>query len=255
MYAHCGFFLILAASPAAAGNIKPMPKPRIFVIIPAYNEEESIARVLNDIPDGLVEEVVVCDNNSSDNTAEEAHRAGATVVFQPEPGYGAACLKGMEYIRSKPADQQPDIIVFLDGDYSDHPEQMPEVLKPILEEDYDMVIGSRALGNMEPGAMQPQQIFGNWLATNLIRLFFKYRFTDLGPFRAIKWDKLLSLDMQDRNYGWTVEMQVKAAKAGLRCTEVPVDYRCRIGVSKVSGTIKGSILAGHKILWTIFKSI
>lgn len=233
-----------------------MSKPHsIFVIIPAYNEESSIAHVLNDIPPGLVEEVVVCDNNSTDNTAEEAHRAGATVVFQPEPGYGAACLKGMEYILSKPVVQQPDIVVFLDGDYSDHPEQMPDVLKPILEEDYDMVIGSRALGNMEPGAMQPQQIFGNWLATNLIRLFFKYQFTDLGPFRAIKWDQLLALNMQDRNYGWTVEMQVKAAKQGLRCTEVPVDYRRRIGVSKVSGTIKGSILAGHKILWTIFKNV
>lgn len=232
-----------------------MPQPRIYVIIPAYNEEASIAHVLRDIPKGLVEEIVVCDNNSTDNTAEEAHRAGATVVFEPEPGYGAACLRAMEYLQTKPPALQPGIVVFLDGDYSDHPEQMPEVLDPILKNDYDMVIGSRALGSMEAGAMQPQQIFGNWLATNLIRLFFKYRFTDLGPFRAIKWNKLLELNMQDRNYGWTVEMQVKAAKMGLRCTEVPVDYRRRIGHSKVSGTIKGSILAGHKILWTIFKNI
>lgn len=232
-----------------------MSKPRISVIIPAFNEEASIARVLADIPSGLVEEVLVCDNNSTDNTAEEAHRAGATVVFQPEPGYGAACLKGMEYLQQKPANQQPDIVVFLDGDYADHPEQMMAVVSPILEADFDLVIGSRALGRMEAGAMQPQQIFGNWLATNLIWLFFKYRFSDLGPFRAIKWAKLLALNMQDRNYGWTVEMQVKAAKAGLRCTEVPVDYRCRIGTSKVSGTLKGSILAGHKILWTIFKNI
>ncbi len=232
-----------------------MSKPRISVIIPAFNEEASIARVLADIPSGLVEEVLVCDNNSTDNTAEEAHRAGATVVFQPEPGYGAACLKGMEYLQQKPANQQPDIVVFLDGDYADHPEQMMAVVSPILEADFDLVIGSRALGRMEAGAMQPQQIFGNWLATNLIWLFFKYRFSDLGPFRAIKWAKLLALNMQDRNYGWTVEMQVKAAKAGLRCTEVPVDYRCRIGTSKVSGTLKGSILAGHKIIWTIFKNI
>lgn len=232
-----------------------MSKPRISVIIPAFNEEASIARVLADIPSGLVEEVLVCDNNSTDNTAEEAHRAGATVVFQPEPGYGAACLKGMEYLQQKPANQQPDIVVFLDGDYADHPEQMMAVVSPILEADFDLVIGSRALGRMEAGAMQPQQIFGNWLATNLIWLFFKYRFSDLGPFRAIKWAKLLALNMQDRDYGWTVEMQVKAAKAGLRCTEVPVDYRCRIGTSKVSGTLKGSILAGHKIIWTIFKNI
>lgn len=232
-----------------------MSQMRIYVIIPAFNEEQSIGKVLGDIPAGLVEEVIVCDNNSSDGTAEEAHRAGATVVFQPQPGYGNACLKGMEYLAKKTAERQPDIVVFLDGDYSDHPEQMPSILRPIIEDDCDLVIGSRALGELERGAMQPQQIFGNWLATALIRFFFGYQFTDLGPFRAIKWDKLLELNMQDRNYGWTVEMQVKAAKKGLRCTEIPIDYRCRIGVSKVSGTIKGSLLAGHKILWTIFRSI
>ncbi len=232
-----------------------MNRPRISVIIPAYNEEASIGKVIADIPAEWVDEIVVCDNNSTDDTAEEAHRAGATVVFQPRPGYGNACLAGMAYLQQRPAPQQPQIVVFLDGDYSDFPEQLPLVVAPIIEADYDLVIGSRALGRMERGAMQPQQIFGNWLATTLIRLFFGYRFTDLGPFRAIKWDKLLSLGMEDRNYGWTVEMQVKAAKAGLRCTEVPVDYRRRIGHSKVSGTIKGTILAGHKILWTIFKNL
>jgi glycosyltransferase involved in cell wall biosynthesis len=211
--------------------------------------------VLDDIPAGLVQEVIVSNNGSRDRTAEVAAAHGATVVDQPLPGYGNACLKGMEYLQQKPAAEQPAIVVFLDGDYSDHPEEMPAVLRPILEKDYDMVIGSRALGQLERGAMQPQQIFGNWLATNLIRLFFRCHFTDLGPFRAIKWDKLLALNMEDKNYGWTVEMQVKAAKMKLKCTEVPVSYRRRIGVSKISGTLKGSLLAGHKILWTIFKSI
>lgn len=209
--------------------------------------------MLGDIPAGLVEEVVVCNNNSRDRTAEVARAGGATVVDQPLPGYGNACLKGLEYLRSKPENEQPGIVVFLDGDYSDHPEEMPNVLRPIIEEGYDMVIGSRATGELERGAMQPQQIFGNWLATNLIRLFFKYDFTDLGPFRAIRWDKLEALEMADKNFGWTVEMQVKAAKQKMKCTEVPVNYRRRVGVSKVSGTLRGSVLAGHKILWTIFK--
>ncbi|MCB0688064.1 MAG: glycosyltransferase, partial [Saprospiraceae bacterium] len=145
------------------------------------------------------------------------------------------------------------IVVFLDADYSDHPEELPEIIRPIVDSGVDLVIGSRALGDLEPGAMMPQQIFGNWLATNLIRLFYGYHFTDLGPFRAVKYQKLLDLDMKDPNFGWTVEMQVKAAKKGYSCTEVPVKYRRRVGVSKVSGTIKGTLLAGHKILWTIFK--
>jgi glycosyltransferase involved in cell wall biosynthesis len=229
--------------------------PHIAVIIPAHNEEKSIGLVLKDIPPGLVREVVVSNNASHDRTGEVARRHGATVVEQPLKGYGNACLKAMEYLKTKPPAGQPDLVVFLDGDYSDHPEEMPQVLRPILEEGYDMVIGSRALGDMERGSMQPQQIFGNWLATNLVRLFFGYRFTDLGPFRAIKWDRLLDLNMEDKNFGWTVEMQVKAAKQKLKCKEVPVSYRRRVGVSKVSGTLKGSILAGHKILWTIFKSI
>lgn len=228
-----------------------MKDPIIDVIIPAYNEEESIAKVIGDIPNGLVREVIVCNNNSKDQTAHQARKAGATVVDQPTPGYGNACLKGMEHIANK--SESPDIVVFLDGDYSDHPEEMPQLIDKIVQEGNDMVIGSRVLGDMEEGAMMPQQIFGNWLATNLIRLFYKYEFTDLGPFRAIRYEKLLLIDMKDRDFGWTVEMQVKAAKLKLKCTEVPMTYRKRIGISKVSGTIKGTILAGHKILWTIFK--
>lgn len=223
----------------------------IDVVIPAYNEEASISLVLNDIPDTLVREVIVCNNASTDKTREVAIQSGATVLDQPRKGYGSACLKGLEYIAQK--DIKPDIVVFLDADYSDHPEEMSEVVRPILDEGQDMVIGSRALGNMEEGAMMPQQIFGNWLATNLIKLIYKYHFTDLGPFRAIKYNRLCDLEMKDPDFGWTVEMQVKAAKQGFRCTEVPVSYRKRIGVSKVSGTIRGTILAGHKILWTIFK--
>ncbi|MGB1243315.1 MAG: glycosyltransferase family 2 protein, partial [Chitinophagales bacterium] len=222
----------------------------IDVIIPAYNEEKSISLVLGDIPSNLVREVIVCNNNSKDNTAKVAQKAGATVVLQTKKGYGSACLKGMEHIQNKAI--KPDIVVFLDADYSDHPEELADLIRPILEENMDMVIGSRALGNMEEGSMTPQQVFGNWLATNLISFFYKYQFTDLGPFRAIKYNKLVDLKMQDPDFGWTVEMQVKAAKMKFRCTEIPVNYRKRIGVSKISGTIKGTILAGHKILWTIF---
>ena len=228
-------------------------KPIIDIIIPAYNEEKSIPLVLKDIPKEWVREVIVCNNASTDQTAFQAQSNGATVLDQPQKGYGSACLKGIEYIKNKAKPEQPDIVVFLDGDYSDHPQELPLVVEPIIKENIDMVIGSRALGNLEQGAMQPQQIFGNWLATNLIRLFYNYQFSDLGPFRAIKWQKLLELEMKDKDFGWTVEMQVKAAKMKFRCTEVPVNYRKRVGVSKVSGTIKGTILAGHKILWTIFK--
>lgn len=230
-----------------------MQKPIIDVIIPAYNEEKSIGNVVNDIPKTFVRNIIVANNNSSDMTAVVAADAGAIVVDQPISGYGNACLKGMEYIAG--LDQKPDIIVYLDGDYSDFPEQMIDLAKPIIEDGYDMVIGSRALGNMEKGAMMPQQIFGNWLATSLIKLIYKYEFTDLGPFRAIRYDRLMEIDMKDKTFGWTVEMQVKAAKLKLKCLEIPVKYRVRIGVSKVSGTVRGTILAGHKILWTIFKLI
>lgn len=227
----------------------------VDVIIPAYNEESSIPLVLRDMPKSLVREVIVCDNNSTDKTAEVAEAAGATVVLQKQKGYGSACLKGMEYINSKPISAQPDVVVFLDGDYSDYPEEMALHLKEIAENEMDLVIGSRALGDVEKGSMTPPQVFGNWLATNLIRIIFNYNFTDLGPFRAMKWPVLKDLGMSDPDFGWTVEMQVLAAKKGLKCTEVPVTYRKRVGVSKISGTIKGTFLAGHKILWTIFKLI
>ena len=230
-----------------------MQKPIIDVIIPAFNEENSVGKVIKDIPNDAVRNIIVANNNSSDHTSKVAKSAGAIVVDEPRSGYGNACLKGMEYVAKE--NIKPDIIVFLDGDYSDYPEQLVDVVKPIIEDGADLVIGSRATGEMERGAMMPQQIFGNWLATSLIKLIYGYTFTDLGPFRAIRYDKLMDVDMQDKTFGWTVEMQVKAAKMKLKCVEVPVKYRVRIGVSKVSGTIKGTILAGHKILWTIFKLI
>lgn len=223
----------------------------IIVIIPAYNEEEAIGKVIAEIPKEWVREIVVVNNRSTDQTAARAAEAGATVVHEPLPAYGRACLRGMAYVQS--LQLPPDIIVFVDGDHSDYPEQLPSLVKPILEEDYDMVIGSRALGKRESGSMTPQQVFGNWLATFLMRLLYGVSYTDLGPFRAIKWDKLLALDMQDTTYGWTVEMQLKAAKHRMKTTEVPVKYRKRIGFSKISGTLKGVILAGYKIITTIFK--
>ena len=225
--------------------------PIIDIIIPAYNEEKSIVHVLRDIPKHLVRDIIVCNNASTDRTAEVAAENGATVVNQPQKGYGNACLAGMAWVAAKA--EKPDIIVFLDGDYSDHPEELPLIIAPILAEKADMVIGSRALGAREAGSMTPQQVFGNWLATRLIRLFFNYTFTDLGPFRAIRYESLLKIGMIDRNFGWTVEMQVKAAKLKMPCVEIPVTYRRRIGVSKVSGTLKGTILAGYKIILTIFR--
>lgn len=229
--------------------------PVIDVIIPAYNEEDSIALVVQEIPAALVRDIIVCNNNSKDNTAEVARNAGAVVVDEARPGYGSACLRGMAHIAARPEAEWPDIVVFIDGDHSDYPEQLPEVIAPILDGTADLVIGSRALGNLEPGSMQPQQVFGNWLATTLIKLIYRVQYTDLGPFRAIRYADLRKLGMNDPDFGWTVEMQVRAAKAGLRSTEVAVHYRNRIGVSKISGTIRGTILAGHKILWTIFKLI
>lgn len=229
------------------------PKAIVDVIIPAYNEEKSIHSVVHDIPKHLVRNILVCNNASTDQTATVARAAGAIVLDQPLKGYGNACLKGMEYIAS--LDELPDIVVFLDGDYSDYPEEMQMHINAITDQHYDLVIGSRNLGDMEKGAMMPQQIFGNWLATTLIKLFYGYTFTDLGPFRAVRYDKLMEINMQDRDFGWTVEMQVKAAKLKLNCTEIPVKYRKRIGISKVSGTVKGTILAGYKIIWTIFKLI
>lgn len=225
----------------------------IDIIIPAFNEEAAIGAVIDDIPKESVRDIIVCDNNSTDLTADVAREHGATVVHQPLPGYGNACLKGMEHIAQKST--SPDIVVFLDGDHSDHPQQLPDLIRPIVKDGADLVIGSRVLGRAESGSLTPQQRFGNWLATRLLRLFYGVRYTDLGPFRAIRYDALLALRMADRNYGWTVEMQVKAAKLGLRSAEVPVDYRVRIGESKVSGTVKGTIGAGYKILLTIFRHI
>jgi glycosyltransferase involved in cell wall biosynthesis len=222
----------------------------IVVIIPAYNEEESLPKVLADIPD-FVDEIIVANNGSTDNTVEVAKRAGATVVNENERGYGAACLKAIKNIEGKSF----FIVVFLDGDYSDFPEEMNYVVYPIIEDDFDMVIGSRMIGNRESGALLPQAIFGNWLASFLIKLFWNYKFTDLGPFRAIKYSSLLQLNMQDRNFGWTVEMQLKAAKQKLKIKEVAVSYRKRIGKSKVTGTIKGSAKASIKILYLIFISL
>lgn len=224
---------------------------KTIVIIPAYNEEDSIVNVLKDIPSAHVSEVIVVDNNSTDQTAARAKNAGATVLSEKQQGYGNACLKGIDYARKM--SEQPEIIVFLDGDYSDHPEELPKIVAPIVEENYDMVIGSRALGDREKGSMMPQQIFGNWLATTLMRFIHRVHFTDLGPFRAIRFSALEKIAMKDRTYGWTVEMQVKAAKHKLKSCEVAVRYRKRIGVSKVSGTVKGTFLAGYKILLTIFK--
>lgn len=226
--------------------------PKIDVIIPAFNEEAAIGKVLRAIPKSLVREVIVCNNNSSDRTAEVAAANGATVLLAQEKGYGNACLKGIEYLKQKP--EQPDVVVFMDGDYSDVPEEMEDLVAPIFSDNMDMVIGSRALGNLEKGAMTFPQRFGNWLATTLIRQIYNYHFTDLGPFRAIRFSSLVAMDMQDKTFGWTVEMQVKAAKMKMKTTEIAVDYRRRAGgQSKVSGTIRGTFLAGYKILWTIFK--
>lgn len=226
-------------------------RPNIKVIIPAFNEEMSIAHVVNDIPKDWVVEVIVVSNASTDKTVEVAKAAGATVLTESTPGYGNACLKGINYL--KDINRQPEVVVFMDGDYSDYPEQLPDLVKPIMENQVDLVIGSRAIGNREGGSMTFPQVFGNWLATSLMKLFYKVEFTDLGPFRAIRFDKLIELQMEDRTYGWTVEMQVKAARHKLKTTEVPVNYKKRIGVSKVSGTVKGTFLAGYKILYTIFK--
>lgn len=226
----------------------PTLKPIIDVVIPAFNEARSIDQVILAIPNEWVRDVVVANNNSSDTTSQVARKAGAIVVDEPRQGYGFACLKGIDYLRANP----PEIVVFLDADFSDFPEQLPEVIAPILAGTHDFVIGSRALGEREEGSMTPQQIFGNALATWLIQRFHGVKFTDLGPFRAIRWETLEALAMQDTTYGWTVEMQLKALKKNVRVTEVPVNYRRRIGHSKVSGTVKGTVLAGYKILKWVF---
>ena len=220
---------------------------RILVIIPAFNEARAIGRVVGDIPADLVEEVVVVNNASTDETEANARQAGATVLREQQRGYGWACLRGIAYARTR----QPDVVVFLDGDYSDHPDEMTQLVEPIRQGTADFVVGSRMIGRREPGAMLPQALLGNRLACFLMRLFWKARYTDLGPFRAIGFDDLLALDMQDKTFGWTIEMQIKAVLAGLRIVEVPVSYRKRVGVSKITGTISGTVKASVKILWTI----
>ncbi|WP_115461134.1 glycosyltransferase family 2 protein [Winogradskyella aurantiaca] len=222
----------------------------IKVIIPAFNEAESIGHVIKDIP-AVVDEIIVVSNNSTDDTENNARKAGATVLKESNKGYGWACLKGMAYVAQQAI--QTDIIVFLDGDYSDYPEELEKIVAPIIQNDIDFVVGARTRDLREAGSMTGPQIFGNWLATSLMKFLFKSTFTDLGPFRAIKYEKLLDLNMEDKTYGWTVEMQLKVLKKGLTYKEIPVNYRNRIGVSKVSGTIKGAIFAGIKILGWIFK--
>ena len=222
--------------------------PKISIIIPALNEEESIGQVLNDIPGEIVEEVIVVDNGSNDNTVTVANDLGASVFLEPLKGYGAACLRGISMLK-----QDTDIVVFLDADYSDYPQELDAVVKPIVTSKAEMVIGSRMSGTREKGALLPQAVFGNKLATFLIRLFWGFKYTDLGPFRAIKYKDLLALNMMDKNFGWTVEMQIKALKKGLRIVEVPVRYRKRIGKSKITGTFSGTVRAGIKIIYTIFK--
>lgn len=224
---------------------------KIAVIIPAYNEEQSIGKVIDDIPKDLVNEIVVVNNNSTDATAGVAAAQGATVLFEEYQGYGAACLKGIAYLKEK----DYDVIVFIDGDYSDYPNEISDLIKPIINDDVDFVIGSRTLGKWENGALPIQSRVGSIIAGFLINLFWGVKYTDLGPFRAIKKDKLLALNMTDIWYGWTVEMQIKAAKKSYSISEIPVSYRKRIGKSKVTGTIKGSVMAGTIIMKTIFTEL
>lgn len=223
---------------------------KIKVIIPAFNEEKAIAYVINEIPKN-VDEIIVVSNNSTDNTIEVASNAGATVLSESKKGYGYACLKGLQYVANQ--EVKPDIVVFIDGDYSDFPEELEKLVQPIVNQNIDFVIGARVKNLREANSMTPQQVFGNWLATFLMKLIFNAKFTDLGPFRAIKYEKLLLLEMEDKTYGWTVEMQLKVLKQKMTYIEIPVRYKNRIGISKVSGTVKGTIMAGIKIIGWILK--
>lgn len=225
----------------------------VMVIIPALNEREALPLVLGDLPQ--VGRVIVVDNGSTDGTADAAISCGATVVVEPIRGYGSACLRGIEAVGSliRSGMKQPEVIAFVDADYGDHPDLLPQIVAPILGGDVDFVLGSRLLGTRAPGAMPPQAVWGNRLACALMRLFWRVKYTDLGPMRAIRYRVLEELGMQDPNYGWTVEMQIKAARNGIRFLEIPVPYRKRIGESKISGTVSGTVRAGYKILATIFR--
>lgn len=223
----------------------------IAVIIPAFNEEQSIGKVVSSIPGNIVNEIVVVNNNSVDNTAAEAEKTGAAVLNENFQGYGAACLTGIQYLKSK----KIDIVVFIDGDYSDYPEEINLLVEPIINGQYNFVVGSRILGKREKGALPLQSRIGSIIAGFLIKLFWGQKYTDLGPFRAIRFNDLLKLKMKDKWYGWTVEMQIKAIKNRLKIKEVPVSYRKRIGKSKVTGTLKGTVMAGAIILKTIFSEL
>ena len=222
--------------------------PKVAVILPAFNEMNAIGAVLKALPKQL-DDVIVVDNNSTDNTAAIAKEQGATVLFEKRKGYGYACLKGIDYLKNNP----PDIVVFLDADYSDFPEDLVHLIAPILNNKVDFVVGARVAGLREKGAMTPQQLFGNALACWLMRRLFDSQFIDLGPFRAIRWETLMQLHMNDKTYGWTIEMQLKVLRQKITYIEIPIRYRKRIGYSKVSGTLKGTIFAGIKILGWIAK--
>ncbi|MBC8412232.1 MAG: glycosyltransferase family 2 protein [Nitrospira sp.] len=223
---------------------------RIVAIIPALNEEKTIGLVFDDIDTDLIDEVVVIDNGSSDRTAEIVKERGGTLLSEVKRGYGYPCLRGIEYLM----ENSPDIVVFLDGNHSDHPEETIKLVEPIVREGYDMVCGSRVMGRVEEGALRLPVRFGNWLATFLMRIFYGFKYTDVGPFRAIRFDRLLSLKMND-NLGWTIEMQVKTIKCGYRVREVPVSYRAGTGKSKLTGNLKGIAIVGYRIIRAIFKSL